>query len=158
MKKRFLYSAIIPVLALGVIGISTAYAHGWFFGGTPATPDEIVKNYTDQFQREVDILGLTQDEIKSGWAQGKSPFEIAQEHGISQTDLQNKMKELRKQALADELKALVEKGVITQEQADQRLKVMEERIDSGKGFGRHHGFGMMRNGGGSASAGQMLFR
>lgn len=159
MKKQYLLPALVPVVAIGIIvGVNTAFAHGWFFGTTSATPDEVAERHIGMFQQQADVLGLTLDEIKNGWAQGKSPFEIAQEHGISLTDLQNKMKELRKQTMAEELKALIEKGVITQEQADQRLKFMQDRIDNGKGFGRHHGFGMMRSSGAEVPAGQMMFR
>ncbi len=54
--------------------------------------------------------------------------------------------EVKKERLQARLQAMVANGVITQEQADQRLQFMEERFASGemeecfhKGFGK--GFG-----------------
>lgn len=141
MKKKYLYSAIVPIVAAAVIGGGTALAHGWF-SATTATPDEIAAQHQTMFQKEADLLGLNVDQIKDAWAQGKTLPEIAQDHGISQTALQQKLAGARKQRLADELKALVDKGIITQTQADQRLKVMQDRIDNGgmhmRGF--HHDF------------------
>ena len=66
------------------------------------------------------------------------------EKGISETDLRQKLTDARKEQLSANLKTFVERGVITQDQADQRLKVMEDRVDDVQGFG--HGLGKMHRG------------
>jgi hypothetical protein len=140
-KKKLAGLVTVSLLALMVIVVPNALAQGWFAKST-ATPTEIAQQQTDMFQRDADILGLKVDEIKDGWVQGLSLEQIAQNHGISQADLQTKMKELRKTEMTNELKVLVDQGVITQAQADQRLQVMQTRIDSGQGMGRRGGRGM----------------
>lgn len=139
-KKKLARLVVLPLLAMAVLVTPVALANGWF-GGSTATPEEIAKRQSDKFQRESDVLGLNINEVKDAWAQGKSLRQIAEEHDINVTDLHNKMKELRQIELSSELKALVERGVITQSQADQRLKVMQDRIENGTGRGRHGGIG-----------------
>ena len=65
---------------------------------------------------------------------------LAKEKGISQTDLQTKMKAARDAQMKAELQTLVTKGVITQVQADARYTYMTTK--TGKGMRGHHG-GMM---------------
>ena len=137
MKKKFLMYGILPAVAVAVLGVNQASAHGWFgMGGFNATPDEIAQNQTNTFQKEADLLGISLDAVKQGWSEGKTFAQIAQDNGINQTDLQNKMKAQAKQKLADRLKVLVDKGIITQAQADQRLKFEQQLIDNGKGMGK----------------------
>ena len=137
MKKKLLMYGILPVAAAAVLGVSQASAHGWFFGSN-LTPDEIASRQTDRFKKEADLLGISVDAVKQGWAEGKTPAQIAQDNGMSQTDLENKMKAAAKQNLSDRLKSLVDKGVITQDQADKRLQFEQNRIDNGMGkmFGK----------------------
>jgi len=75
--------------------------------------------------------------------------EIASEIGISNEQLQTNMKNAAQEQMKSHMQALVDKGVITQAQADSRLKFMETRIESGKkggmgrmmgGFGHRGGF------------------
>jgi hypothetical protein len=151
MKKKLLMYGILPAFAVAVLGVNQASAHGWFgmLGNNNATPDEIAQNQTNLFQREADLLGISLDAVKQGWSEGKTFAQIAQDNGINQTDLQNKMKAQAKQKLADRLKALVDKGIITQAQADQRLKFEQQLIDNGngmnKGFRGFHAKGLFEN-------------
>ena len=107
-----------------------------------ATPEEIATRHQTMFENQASFIGITTDQFKAEWAQGKNLQEIAQAHGISETDLQARMSAERKEHQKTMLQALVNKGVITQAQADQRLQVMESRISEGKGFGWGMGGGM----------------
>ncbi len=138
MKTKYLtYAGVLPILALGLISAGVASAHGGWFNN--ATPEEITSGFNNMFQREAEILGISVDEAKTAWASGKTIKEIADEKGISQQELQNRMKNIAKTNMKTQLQALVEKGVITQAQADARLKFMETKVDSGmmRGLGKH---------------------
>lgn len=136
------YRAIIPILALGVLGASGVSAHSWFMH---ASPDEIAAQHQTMFQKQADLLGVSVDEVKTAWADGKTIAELAAEKGISETELRTRMQNAKKEEFKKHLTTLVEKGIITQAQADKRLSVMTQRIDSntGKRIGgrMHHGFG-----------------
>ena len=138
--KNLLAYTILPVMAFAVFGVSQASAHGWFGPMNNATPEEVAQRQTDMFTQQASLLGISVDAVKQGWAEGKTLSEIATANGISETDLQEKMKSAAKQKLANQLKSLVDKGVITQAQADQRLKVDQERIDNRTGKGHGRGF------------------
>lgn len=145
MKKKYLLTAFAPVMALALIGVTPAFAHGMgWIGSSTATPQDIAKRQTDMFTQEAKLLGLTVDQVKEGWAQGMSLPEIATAHGISQTDLQKKITDARKQQLSETLKTLVGQGVITQKQADARLQAIQKRIENGEAkkiTGMHRGMG-----------------
>jgi hypothetical protein len=142
MKRKLFYYAILPVMAFTLIGAGTASAHGFFgFGMNKGTPDEIAQHQTEIFTQQASLLGISTDEIKAAWAQGKSLQTLAQEKGINQEQLQQKMTDLRKQQLKAHLQILVEKGVITQAQADQRAAFIDQQIQNKPGKGHHHGLG-----------------
>ena len=140
MKKYLKYS-LLPALALGVIGVGTASAHGLFWGGAQADPQSFAQAQTQRFQNEADLLGISLDELKNAWAEGKSIKDIAEEKGITQEQLQEKMKTAAQAHMKANLQALVDQGVITQAQADLRLQNMESRMQNGNMMRRHHGFG-----------------
>ena len=141
MKTKYLAYAVLPVLALGFVGTSVASAHGWFM--TTATPEEVVARHQTMFEQQAGLLGMTVDEFKAAWAQGKTVRDIATERGITDEALRAKMLELGKQKMKTQLQTLVDRGVITQAQADSRSAAMESRTANGqmkggmRGFGRH---------------------
>lgn len=142
MKRKYLtYAGILPVVTLGIIGAGVASAHGGWFGGgiNKATPEEISSRFNTMFQKEADLLGISVEDVKNAWASGKTLSDLAKEKGISLQDLQNRMKEAAKANMKTEIQALVDRGIITQAQADARLKFMETKVDSHmmKGFGMH---------------------
>ncbi len=71
--------------------------------------------------------------------------QLAQDKGITQVQLQTKVKDARTQQLKTQLQALVDKRVITQAQADQRLSYLQTLKTNvkGKAGGRRHMGGMM---------------
>ena len=133
-------AAAIPVVGAGLVGLNIASAHGLgFFGSGSLTPDQIAVQHQTMFQNEADLLGISVDEIKNGWAQGKTIAEIAQEHGITQDQLQQKIKDARTSQIKSQLQTLVDKGIITQAQADQRIQFVQNNQNGqnrklGRGF------------------------
>ena len=71
------------------------------------------------------ILGITQDQMKSELQSGKKFSDIISEHGLTADQFHQKMLDLKKQKLAQE----VTDGKITQEQADQMIQGMEQHKD-----------------------------
>ena len=146
MKRKLLVYAFIPaVLGLGVIGAGVASANGWFGGFSSLTPDQIATRQQTMFQNEANLLGISVDDVKSGWAQGKSLVQIAQDHGITQDQLTQKLQDARLAQTKVQLQNLVDKGIITQAQADSRLQFMQNNAGP-KGrmgmMGFHGGMGL----------------
>ena len=146
--KLLAYSLVPAALGLGIVGANIASAHGFFGGfGADLTPDQIVSRQQTMFQNEAQVLGISVDEVKEAWADGKSLWQIAQEKNISQEQIQTRMKDLALQQLKTHLQTLVDKGVITQAQADRRVQAMQnmqQKNASRMGMMRGHhrgGFG-----------------
>lgn len=151
-KKKLALFALAPLLGLGLLGAGTASAYGWSFLNS-ANPEEIASRQQAMFENQAKILGISADQYKTYWAEGKNLREIASELGISDEQLQTNMKNAGRQQMKTHMQALVDKGVITQAQADNRLEFMETRINSHMGgrmggmmggfggFGHHGGFG-----------------
>jgi len=142
MKKKYLAYAILPVMGLALLSAGTASANS-LFGGfgmmNSATPEQIVQNMQNQFNKEASLLGITVEDVKNAWAEGKTLQQIAQEHGITQDELKQKIADAQKQQLSDYLKNLVDNGVITQAQADKRLQFLQSQTQK---MGKHgHGYG-----------------
>ncbi len=140
MKKKTLLFSLLALGVLTVVGIQTVSARGLFMGGRNIDPDTLAQNQQDMFEHQAELLGITVDQVKIYWAQGKNVQEIATELGISQEQLQEKMAAERQAVMKANLQTLVDKGIITQAQADSRLQFMTENAASGK-FGRHMGMG-----------------
>jgi hypothetical protein len=94
------------------------------------------------FTQQANLLGISVDEVKSAWASGKSLNDLAKEKGITQDQLRQKMQDLRQQQMKNYLQTSVDKGVITQAQADSRLSFVQSNQSGKLGKGMRHGFGM----------------
>ncbi len=150
MQKKRVLAAVIAGVTLAAASGSAVFAHGWGFGlGSNATPEEIAQQQTERFQEQASLLGATVDEVKDAWAKGQTLEELANAKGMTDEQLQEKMQAARKAEMQERLQTLVEKGVVTQAQADQHQQVMEERMADGEvrgmGMGRGaRGMGMHR--------------
>jgi len=143
-NKRLAAYALVPVLGIaGLLGTSVASAHGlggFGFGGPSSlTPDEIATRQQTMFAHEASILGLSVDEVKAAWAEGKSMKELMTAKGITQEQVQARMKAEQLTQLKTQLSALVTKGIITQAQADKRLAVMQTQLTKQAEKGRARG-------------------
>ena len=134
MNKLVSYFLVsLGILSLAGVGIASAY--GWF---GDLSPEDLAAKFQTMFEKKADILGISVDEFKAGWAEGKTFKDIAEEQGITQEQLQERMRERKEEYMIEHLNILVEKGVITQEQADQKLNFMQEKFENmgfGEGFG-----------------------
>jgi hypothetical protein len=140
MKKTIQMLMVLGLLSVGVAGASVASA---YMGGrwNQADPAEVAERQMEMFEHQAEVLGVDVDQIKNAWAEGKNLPELAEELGVSEDELMNRMQEQRQERMQERVNALVEQGVITQEQADQRQVFMQERMGQGgfEGKGRHHG-------------------
>ncbi len=144
MKKSRLFAyAALPVLGLGLIGAGTASANGFGFGGGNMAPADIAARQTEMFELKAGILGISVDEVKNAWAEGKTIQKLAEEKGITTEQLQEKMRATHLTQMKSHLSVLVSNGVITQAQADKRLETMQNMPAGGRNMGRgaHRGFG-----------------
>lgn len=139
MKFSKKYLLVIPALAIAsVMAVDTAYTSGLTLGGHGRIngqkfggmgmedPDKFVEHLNQQ----ASLLGVSIDEMKTFWSEGKGINEIATEKGITKEQLQAKMKAAHDVKMATSLKTLVEKGIITQAQADARqnaIKILETK-------------------------------
>jgi hypothetical protein len=126
-KKRLLGYAV-PVLGLALLaGVGSASAHGFFgFGAADQrTPEQVGAQQQTMFQNEADLLGISVDEVKDAWANGTSIKDLAKTHGITDEQLQAKMKDALLAKEKAHLQTLVSQGIITQAQADKRLSALQ---------------------------------
>jgi len=137
MKKKYLILLASTIALLPISGV-LAYGFGGFWGFNNLDPDQIVQRQQMMFEREAKILGISVDELKNYWANGKTMKEIMEEKGINQEDVQKRMKEIRLQELKSYLDILVSKGVISQDQANKRYEVMQNWTENGR-MGRGKG-------------------
>jgi membrane peptidoglycan carboxypeptidase len=149
MKKSITNLAIITIVGIGLAGAGLASAHGLFGPGPESlTPEEAASRQQTMFEKKAEVLGLSVDEVKQAWAEGKTLPELAEEHNINEEELKNRLQNMHQQRLTERLSTLVEQGVITQNQADQKLQTMAENMGDrssqasprGFGHGRHKGF------------------
>lgn len=125
------YAFLPAVLGLGIVSVKAVSAHGFMGGWGAVSPDELATKHQTMFQEQADILGISVDDVKNAWADGKTLMELAQEKGITQEQLQTKMQELRNSQMKSQLQTLVDKGIITQAQADKRLATMQNKLSQG---------------------------
>lgn len=151
MKNKYLLYGVASLIGLsGIVGAGVASAHGMFggFGGfgmmNNQTPDQIATNHQAMFNQEAQILGISADDVKAAWAKGETMQQLMTEKNISADQVQTRMNDLRTQQLKIQLQALVDKGVITQAQADSRLQATQTMRQNAKGRKGMRGFMGMR--------------
>jgi hypothetical protein len=123
MMKKILIASLFVVLALGL-----------FTGVAAARSNQVQMGPLHEYMEKALAakLNLPVATVESEFDAGKSLYQIALDHGITQANLQAFMLDVRTQAL----KAVVADGVITQTQADRMLQ------QGGRGMGA----GMMNGG------------
>jgi len=148
MKKSLIMGALL-VGGLALTGIGVAQAMGYGFGAA-MDPAEVAEKQEAMFQGQAEMFGISEDQAKDYWAQGLRPDEIAAELGISEEEMQSRMQAMHQERHQERMQILVDQGVITQEQADQKLEAMEEcqasgdcqgKMGQGKGMGHGRGMG-----------------
>ena len=148
-NKKYL---IVPAFALMALlaAAGTASAYGGRGNGLNADQTVWAKNFEERMSEQAGLLGVSVADMKAAWAEGKNVHDVAKEKGISDTDLQAKMKAQRLTEMKEYLQNLVNSGSITQAQADARLKFVQDKQTQQKpGEGRRGG-GKMHSGRGGA--------
>lgn len=156
MKRLRLLAASLPILSISFLGTIPVHAEGFHygfggFGKNKPTPEQMSAQQQNQFQEQASLLGISIDDVKNAWAEGKSIQQLMQEKNITQEQVNAHRKDLETQKLKSYLQNLVDKGVITQSQADKRLQTTQtkqaeqEKNKGGKnprgmkgGFGSFH--------------------
>jgi len=139
MNKKLFF--IIPALALLLVGVGTVSAAGGFYGwgkldkGEPGQFKDSA-GWQAMIEEKSKLLGISVEEFKNYWLEGKDFWTIAKEKGIDEATLKSQMQSQMKAQKIEREKAflsqLVADGKITQAQADARLKKMSES-DWGQG-------------------------
>lgn len=127
MKKKTTALAVLGVLGLLLAGPSAASAFGGpMVGGfSNATPEQIAERHSEMFARQAALIGATVEEVKNAWASGTSFKDLALSKGITEEQLKAKQQAEHEAKAKLRMQSLVDKGVITQAQADQRLAAMK---------------------------------
>ena len=138
MNKKIVAFAIVPVLGLALVGARGVSAHGmgggFGFGfSSSLSADEMATRQQTQFQKEAELLGVSVDDVKNGWSQGKNLGDIAKDHNITQDQLKQKMQDAATAQTKAQFQTFVTKGILTQAQVDARLKFMQDRQVNAKG-------------------------
>lgn len=123
-RKRIAYTSLLALALFLSFGVSNTNA---FFGKAQMSLEEKVSAQQKMFEEKAKILGVSAEEIKNAWANGQNIKDFARSKGVSEAELKAKMQAYQLEQMKTELKALVDKGVITQAQMDSRLKFMTEK-------------------------------
>lgn len=126
MNKKYLL--ILPALFLTVLftvdSVSAFGGKGFFRAGDDVATQ--TKNWEEKIAQKAKIIGVSENEIKTAWAEGKNFKDLAKEKGISEEEMRAKMQAQRQEQQKAFLQNLVSQGKITQAQADARIKHMQE--------------------------------
>ncbi|MBP9732697.1 MAG: hypothetical protein KBD29_04550 [Candidatus Magasanikbacteria bacterium] len=141
MKKSIKY-AVIPAIAFALLGAGVVSAQemgtgeknrggghrGGFFAFNNMDPEEFASHQSDMFANQAELTGISVDEIKNAWAEGKKVNELLTEKGIDPETIRAKMKVQHEEKMKEQMQTLVTKGIITQEQADKRIEFMKNHV------------------------------
>lgn len=141
MKLTLTKKALLGVATLSAAGALSASAMGMPGMGKNLSADELATKQTSMFQEQANLIGASLEEVKNAWAEGKNFMTLAKEKGVTEEQLQTKMKAKRDETMKTQLQNLVSKGVITQAQADKRIATMQTKLAE-KGNGKPMGHGM----------------
>jgi len=131
MKNYLKYTLAISLLGLAVASGASAFWGGGGLRGGNLDPTQ----FAQKLEQKAQLLGIPVAQMTQYWAEGKTIKEIADVIGLSQEELQEKMKANHTAMIQERMQALVDGGVITQEQADQKMQFMQDKM-ANKGFGR----------------------
>jgi len=158
--KKMLLTALVSAIALGTVGIGFTMAQDAAITDTQLTVSESAiaaddvdegcpfgrdrgarRGHEEMIEHKAEILNLTTEELQAKLDEGKTFIEIAEEQGVTYTDIQEAMNS----HFEEMLQAKIDSGFLTQEQADQFREQHEEKngmmleMGFGKGGGMRHG-------------------
>lgn len=131
MKKSVLAIALPAILGLSVLVSGSASAMTMGMGGGAhamlwaQNPDQAAAQLQTRFESAAKMLGISVEDVKAAWAEGTSMQQLAKDKGVTADQLRARALEQHRVEAKTQLQSLVTKGIITQAQADARLKFME---------------------------------
>mgnify|MGYP006418272721 CR=1 FL=1 len=160
--KKMLLTALVSAVALGTVGIGFTMAQDAVLTDTQvAITDTVLATETDtdegcpfgkdrgdrprseeMIEHKAEILNLTAEELQAKVDEGKTFIDIAEEQGVTYTDIQEAMNS----HFEEQLQAKIDSGYLTQEQADEFREQHEEKSGMMHGMGFGKGGGMHRGG------------
>lgn len=127
MKK---YLALILLLVFILTAHPTLAFWGWKKGLKVGFDFEKATEKVElMFERWARILGINVEKIKEYWAEGLNPKEIMEKEGIDENKVKENIKGWKTEQLKEFLQRLVDKGIITREQMEKRLKIEQQRLE-----------------------------
>jgi hypothetical protein len=131
MRKALIYPAL-SAFSLYALGAGTfVTAQGWSRGAANGESEDGPASLSAMYQAEARLLGVSVDEIKIAWAEGKTLPEPAAAKGVNTDELQQRMLEARKAATQELLPAFASQEVASQGLADQRFAFMVNHLAHG---------------------------
>jgi len=123
MKKTTI-ALVVGLLIVGSISLYavTVYAKGPA-GMRLGTFGKQGYGYTQMLEIKAKIFDMTSEELQKELKSGKTMLDIAKEKGITLDQFHKRMLEAQK----ERLQSLVKAGVLTQEQVNARIQIMEQR-------------------------------
>ena len=123
VKKKIIAALVVGSLISGIVawyGMSV-YAQG---EGKQEQKPEFGKGYgyTQMLQIEADILEMTAEELQQELDAGKNIHNIIEEKGLTSEEFDQK----RLAAVRERLESMVEAGLLTQEQLEMRIQLMQQ--------------------------------
>lgn len=127
MKK---YLALILLLVFILTAHPTLAFWGWKKGLKVGFDfEKATEKVGLMFERWAKILGINVEKIKEYWAEGLNPKEIMEKEGIDENKVKENIKGWKTEQLREFLQRLVDKGIITREQMEKRLKIEQQRLE-----------------------------
>lgn len=128
MNKAIFLFLVASILAGLIIVPGQARAFGWKFLDN-SNLDTWAEKMSTMFENLAQILGISVEKVKNYWAEGKSIKEIMEAENINKEDVQKRIQQRELEQLRERLQKMVEKGIITQEQADKRYQTMQKWME-----------------------------
>ena len=123
IKKKIIAALVVGSLISGIVAWygTSVYALG---EGNQEQKPELGKGYgyTQMLQIEADILGITAEELQEELDDGKHIHNIIEEKGLTSEEFDQKMLA----AVRKRLESMVEAGLLTQEQLETRMQLMQQ--------------------------------
>jgi hypothetical protein len=126
IKKKIIAALVVGSLISGIVawyGMSV-YAQG---EGKQEQKPELGKGYgyTQMLQIRADILEITAEELQEELNAGKNIHNIIEEKGLTSEEFDQKMLA----AVRKRLESMVEAGLLTQEQLETRMQLMQQHYE-----------------------------
>lgn len=143
-KKIFLFSLLVLMSLFSFIFLPSLSEARMMRNIINVDPEIYSQQLQSKFEYWSQISGIDINKIKNYWAQGKTFREMSVLEKVDLNKVQEKNREYRLSQLRTNLQELVNKGIITQEQANQRLEFYRKKLETGYGFYGRGNFGWKR--------------